>query len=93
MRDTNEAAHSAELPRKKSLPHDAVGRLGGLKRGRARAAALSPERRREIAQAAAPKRWAAKKGGTAAEQPVATDSPSPAPTTPDEPHSKPADRP
>lgn len=41
MRDTNEAAHSAvqtvidgtELPRKKSLPHVAVGRLGGLKRG------------------------------------------------------------
>ena len=66
MRDINQAAHSAvqsvidrtEPPRKKSLPHVAVGRLGGLKGGKARAAALTPERRREIAQAAARKRWA-----------------------------------
>lgn len=41
MRDINEAAHSAvqtvidrtEPPRKKSLLHVAVGRLGGLKGG------------------------------------------------------------
>ena len=40
-------------------PHaSALGRLGGLKGGPARAAALSPERRREIAQRAARKRWA-----------------------------------
>ena len=39
-------------------PHAAaLGRLGGLKGGRARAAALSPERRREIAIRAARRRW------------------------------------
>jgi hypothetical protein len=35
----------------------ALGRLGGLKGGHARAAALSPQRRREIARAAALARW------------------------------------
>ena len=34
-----------------------MGRRGGLKGGRARAKKLSPERRREIAQAAAAARW------------------------------------
>ncbi len=34
-----------------------LGRLGGLKGGRARAAALTPERRKEIAKKAAEKRW------------------------------------
>ena len=39
-------------------PHAAaLGRLGGLKGGPARAARLSPERRREIARAAAHRRW------------------------------------
>jgi len=39
-------------------PHAAaLGRLGGLKGGPARAAALSPRRRRAIAQAAARARW------------------------------------
>ena len=39
-------------------PHAAaLGRLGGWKGGRARAAALSPKRRREIARAAALARW------------------------------------
>ena len=39
-------------------PHAAaVGRLGGLKGGPARAAALTARRRREIAQAAARARW------------------------------------
>ena len=39
-------------------PHAAaLGRLGGLKGGPARAASLSPRRRREIAQAAARARW------------------------------------
>lgn len=33
------------------------GRKGGLKGGRARAAALSPERRKEIASKAAKSRW------------------------------------
>ena len=35
----------------------ALGRLGGLKGGKARAEALSPERRKEIARKAAAKRW------------------------------------
>jgi len=35
----------------------ALGRLGGLKGGKARAETLSPERRAEIARAAALKRW------------------------------------
>jgi hypothetical protein len=34
-----------------------LGRLGGLKGGKARAAKLSPERRKEIAANAAKKRW------------------------------------
>ena len=43
-------------------PHAAeLGRLGGLKGGRARAKALSPERRREIALKAIRTRWAKKK--------------------------------
>jgi hypothetical protein len=36
----------------------ALGRLGGKKGGKARAALLSPERRREIARKAATTRWA-----------------------------------
>jgi hypothetical protein len=35
----------------------ALGRLGGLKGGPARAAALSPQRRRQIARQAARQRW------------------------------------
>lgn len=35
----------------------ALGRLGGLKGGKARAKALSPEKRKEIAIKAAKKRW------------------------------------
>lgn len=34
-----------------------LGRLGGLKGGKARAKKLSPEKRREIAQIAARSRW------------------------------------
>ena len=34
-----------------------LGRLGGLKGGRARADSLTPERRKEIAVKAAEKRW------------------------------------
>ena len=41
-------------------PMAEMGRTGGLKGGDARAAALSPERRAEIARAAAAKRWAKK---------------------------------
>lgn len=35
----------------------ALGKLGGLKGGKARAEALTPERRSEIAKKAAEKRW------------------------------------
>jgi hypothetical protein len=38
-------------------PAAEFARSGGLKGGRARAAKLSPERRRQIAQKAAKKRW------------------------------------
>ncbi len=39
-------------------PHAvALGRLGGAKGGKARAARLTPEQRKEIAQKAAKKRW------------------------------------
>jgi hypothetical protein len=44
-------------PTGKNAAAVALGRLGGLKGGNARSAKLSPERRREIAQAAARKRW------------------------------------
>lgn len=36
----------------------ALGRLGGLKGGKARAAKLTPEQRKEIAKKAAATRWA-----------------------------------
>jgi len=43
---------------KKKNPHAvALGKLGGKKGGKARAAALSPERRSEIARMAAKARW------------------------------------
>ncbi len=42
-------------------PHAvALGRLGGLKGGKARAAKLSPKKRRDIAKKAAQKRWKSK---------------------------------
>ena len=44
-------------PAEVNLHAAALGRLGGLKGGPARAAALSPERRQEIARIAARKRW------------------------------------
>lgn len=40
-----------------SGPLSELGRAGGLKGGDARAASLTPERRREIAQKAAQSRW------------------------------------
>lgn len=47
-------------PEEKHAAAVAHGRLGGKKGGKARAEKLTPERRREIAQKAAAKRW----GGT-----------------------------
>jgi len=40
----------------------ALGRQGGLKGGNARAKAMTPERRKAIAQKAAKARWAKEKG-------------------------------
>ena len=39
----------------------ALGRLGGLKGGRARASSISPEQRKEIAKKAAQARWSQEK--------------------------------
>ena len=39
-----------------------LGRLGGLKGGKARAKALSPRKRSEIARNAAKKRWGKRRG-------------------------------
>jgi hypothetical protein len=42
---------------KKNKAAQLLGKLGGLKGGKARAKALSPERRKEIARKAAKARW------------------------------------
>jgi hypothetical protein len=66
-RDTNtlafdivQQATAEKLSDGKSPAAVALGRLGGLKGGPARAARLSSEDRRRIAKGAADKRWAAK---------------------------------
>jgi hypothetical protein len=64
-RDPNQLAKSivematgqAPPPPKKNRAAVALGRLGGKVGGKARAAALSPEKRAEIAKKAAEKRW------------------------------------
>lgn len=67
-RDTNRRAYQVVAfltgtapPPKDETPKDARavsrGRRGGLKGGNARAAKLSPERRKEIAEKAAAARW------------------------------------
>lgn len=49
-------------PKDNKNPHAVeLGRLGGLKGGKARAEKLSPERRKEIAKKAAQARWKKKK--------------------------------
>jgi hypothetical protein len=65
--DANELAYSIaqqatgqceKLAEKEKNPAAvSLGRLGGLKGGKARAKTLTPERRAEIAQKAAAKRW------------------------------------
>ena len=47
-----------QTPPEKNPAAVALGRLGGLKGGDARAASMTPERRKEIAQRAAKQRWA-----------------------------------
>ncbi len=58
--------------KKSKNPHAvALGRLGGLKGGKARTAKLSPEQRKELARKAVLARWAKRKkqaeGGSASE--------------------------
>jgi hypothetical protein len=48
------------MAKRKNKAAQALGKLGGLKGGKARAKKLSPERRKEIAQIAANARWAEK---------------------------------
>ena len=52
-----EPEDKAKPEREKLAAAVELGRRGGLKGGKARAKALSPERRREIAKRAAEKRW------------------------------------
>ena len=58
-RDINQIAASivAQTTKEKNPAAVALGRLGGLKGGKARAAKLSQKRRSAIARAAALKRW------------------------------------
>jgi len=55
-----EATGQVEPKSKKAFDAKALGHLGGLKGGRARAEGLSPERRVEIAKKAAMARWASR---------------------------------
>ena len=54
------ATGNSRTQSKKNPAAVALGRLGGMKGGTARAQSLTPERRAEIAKAAAAKRWGAK---------------------------------
>ena len=53
---TNDIQDTKEFPVKNAAAV-ALGRLGGLKGGNARAASLSPKKRSEIAKKAAKARW------------------------------------
>lgn len=63
VKDTTEKTDAAEMSEEelRSIAAAALGRRGGLKGGPARAARLSPERRREIARKAARIRWETEK--------------------------------
>ena len=54
------AEDEPEAPPAKNPAAVALGRLGGLKGGKARAKALTPEQRSEIAKKAARARWSKK---------------------------------
>jgi hypothetical protein len=68
--DENQAAKSvinridqltSDLPEQVKNPAaQALGRLGGLKGGKARAASMTPEQRKEVAKRAAEARWGKK---------------------------------
>jgi hypothetical protein len=50
-------SYGLSMAKRKNKAAQALGKLGGLKGGKARAKALSPERRKEIARDAALARW------------------------------------
>ena len=54
---TRDQESPVEAPREKDPAAVALGRRGGLKGGRARAANLTPEQLSEIGKAGAAKRW------------------------------------
>ena len=58
-RDINQIANSVvkEATEEKNPHAQALGRLGGLRGGKARANKLTPARRKEIARKAAAARW------------------------------------
>jgi hypothetical protein len=56
------SGQASEPPLIQDSPATEFARSGGLKGGKARALALSPERRSAIARAAAKQRWKAPKG-------------------------------
>jgi hypothetical protein len=58
VRDLTSEESSPEKPKNPAAV--ALGRLGGLKGGKARAEKLSPKRRKEIAKKAAAIRWSTK---------------------------------
>lgn len=55
-----QSSGQVEQPAAKNPAAVSLGRLGGLKGGKARAKTLTPERRAEIAKKAAEKRWRSK---------------------------------
>jgi hypothetical protein len=58
-RIVSETTESEEIPKKEKNPAAvALGRLGGLKGGKARAEKLSARKRKDIARKAAKMRWA-----------------------------------
>ena len=63
QRSTRERIQITTIPKTKNPAAVSLGRLGGLKGGKARMKKLSPERRREIAMLAARTRWAKEKHG------------------------------
>ena len=58
---TRSLALSTAMAKKKNPHAVALGRLGGLKGGKARFAKLTPEERREVARKAVLARWAKEK--------------------------------
>lgn len=57
VQDATDETPPKESPPKKNPAAVALGRLGGLKGGKARAAKLSAKKRKEIAKKAAKARW------------------------------------